>query len=170
MIWSSGHVHDERFIPWSNPVWFDSIPRVVLVMILPGVPWYLTFLTFKTSFGMSPIVERRRYRTPLYIWKLLLWFLIPDKGSSIPKDRRVHLYASKSVFWSILWFDRVVCPSWPISVFENWVLVLISVQWSSNNWSGRSSKFLLSWLHSTIWKTFKRTAWPFQNWKSLPKS
>ena len=63
-----------------------------------------------------------------------------------PKDRRVHVYASKSAFWSILWFDRVVCPSWPISVFKNWVLVLIRVQWSSKNWSGRSSKFLLSWL------------------------
>ena len=38
----------------------------------------------------------------------------------------------------------MVCPSWPISVFENWVLVLISVQWSSKNWSGRSSTFVIA--------------------------
>ena len=41
---------------------------------------YFTFLTFKTSFGMSLIVERWRYRTPLNIWMLFLWFLITNKS------------------------------------------------------------------------------------------
>ena len=137
-------------------------------MILPEVPGYLTFLTFKTSFGMSPIVERRRYRTPLNIWKLLLWFLIPDKSITLCVQRIVaSTYTQAKVYFGQ--FDRVVCPSWPISVFENWVLVLISVQWSSKNWSGRSSKFLLSWLHSTILKKPSNEPCDLFKTESLPK-
>ena len=52
------------------------IPRTVKSFYLV----YSTFLTFKTSFGMSLIVERWRYRTPLNIIKLFLWFLITNES------------------------------------------------------------------------------------------
>ena len=68
---------------WSDSIHF-SVPRVILVnpvvMILPRVPGYLTFLTFKTSFGMSLIVERWRYRTPLNIWMFFYGFWLKNKS------------------------------------------------------------------------------------------
>ena len=133
--------HDYAMIPW-----FVSI----LSRYLNHESFYSTFLTFKISFGISLMVERWRYRTPLNIFTL--WFFITNNSSIVVNTNkywqinhfvtrfdkvvtyqgiavdiytcpkiRVHVFLAIWMIWSRVW------PSWPISVFENWFLVLIGI-------------------------------------------